>query len=188
MLDGQGHRAKDLAASRMDLTQPCLLAHDAFLRQSSKDVVNHHDRAIHEQSKIDGTEAHEVSGKSGLHHPAEGDQHRQRNSGRHDHACAEIAEEEEQHCHDEESTLKQIVTDSAHHLRDKDGPVVVGFDCHTRGKGCFNLSHSSFDTFNNLLRILARQHLDHADDGFTFSHRGRRADAECRRLLHLSEV
>ena len=46
--DGECHRSKNLLTSRLDLTQPCFPAHDAFIRQSPEDVVNHHNRAIHE--------------------------------------------------------------------------------------------------------------------------------------------
>ena len=70
-----------------------------------QDTLQDHDRAVHHDTKINRTQAHQVGRDPEATHQDEGEQHRQRYDGGNDHAGTHIAQENHQHDKDNQGAL-----------------------------------------------------------------------------------
>ena len=66
------------------------------LRQAAHGILDHHHRAIDDETEVHRAQAQQAGGDAGLQHQVAGEQHRERDGGRHDQAGPQVAEEGKQ--------------------------------------------------------------------------------------------
>ena len=117
------------------------------MRQSPHTVFDNHHRAIDDDAEVERAQAHQVRTDLVVHHPREGEQHRQRNDRRGNQRRADVTQEKEQNYDDEHRAFKKVLLDGRNGLVDQTCPVVYRYDLHTFRHRTVNGSDLFIDRF-----------------------------------------
>lgn len=137
-----------------------------LLGQQAQAVLDHDHRTVDDNAEVDGAKAHQIGADMVLHHAGDGEEHRQRNDAGRDEGCAEVAENQEQHDHDQQSAFEQILLDCPDCCLDKLGPVVDHLRHNSVRQRASNLVQLGANALSGRPAILADQQHRRADDGF----------------------
>ena len=107
----------------------------AVVGQVADAVLDHHDRAVDDQSEVDGAQAHQAAGDAEPLHHRHREKHRERDGRGDDQSRPKVSEEGKQDGDDEQGPLEQVPLDCLEHLVDKVGPAVVDVDYHVGREG-----------------------------------------------------
>ncbi len=158
------------------------------LGESADDVLDEDDRAVDDEPEVDGAEAHEVRGDARLDHSREGEEHRERDRRGDDQPRADVAEEEEEDGDDEDAPLEEIRLHGADDAPHERRPVVIRDDLHPFRERRLELLDRLAGPGGDVEGVLARQHLDEADDRLPAAVLRRDADPHHRALAHLRDA
>ena len=123
--DSERDRSHDLAG-RLGGQLPEALFTSFPFSQATRDVLDENDGTVHDQTKVDRAQAHQVRGDAGGHHPAEGKEHRERDGRRDDQPRSQVAEKDEEDGDDEESSLEEVRLHGPNDASHQRSAVVVG--------------------------------------------------------------
>ena len=164
------------------------LAFARFGVQRVGDGLDQDHGAIDEQAEVQGAQAHQVAGDAHDHHADGGPEHRQRNDQRHQQRRAQAAQHRQQHGHDQQTALGQILADRAQGPPDEIAAVVDLLERHVLGQERPDLGHLGVDAAHHHQRVVVAQHLYHDVDDFPATIRCCRTDARLGRLDHVGDV
>src|ERR1700688_1981561 len=111
-----------------------LVALAAAQTQLAVNVLNHHDGAIDDDSKVDGTDGKQFGGFAGQMKKYEGEQKRERNCQRGDKSRADADQKKDQHDKNKCHSTKEIPFDGIGGNANKIAAVVEGAHFHIRGQ------------------------------------------------------
>ena len=139
----------------------------AFARaQLAEDVLHHHQRAVDENSEVDGADGKQVGRDSSRMQKDEREQQRQRNGERDDDRGANAHQKRHQHDKDQSHAQQHVVLDRVDGQLHQIAAVVVGTHLYVRRQDVFvQLLGLRFDALQHILRLLAAPHHDDAFDG-----------------------
>ena len=151
-------------------------------------LLDHHDRAVHDEAEVDGAEAHQVPGDPENDHGDRRPQHRQGNRDRHQQAGAEAPQGEQQNADDEEAALEQVLADRPQRVVNEDAAVVNDVQTDVGRQHGPNGRHPLVDGRHHVEGVRASEHLGHQVDRLSASIRGCGPDPEQRIATDLRDV
>ena len=167
----EGRRGSNLLAGRVDDLEPFFDGQwptelVLFLREDSEAVLHDDYRAIDDQAKINGPQAHEVAADAGLDHPRDGEQHGQRDGQRGDHCGSKIPHQEKKNDDDQDGSLGQVLLDCADRGIDQLRAVEHGLDLNIRRQRLSDFGNFFIDGDRDGAAIRSDQHHRRADYDF----------------------
>jgi hypothetical protein len=144
-----------------------------FVREMPDDVFHHHDRAINDEAEVNRAKAHQVARHPALDHAGHGEKHGQRDGQRDDERRAQIAEQREEHHHDQQRSFKQTRLDRMQRAVHQVRAVVERSHFDTRRKFLLNMRELRRHVARDDTAVAARQHEGSAHHTFLAVDRGR---------------
>ena len=168
---GRSHLVRGLGRELAHRLVPAL-----GLGEPPHDVLDEDHGAVDDQAEVDRAEAHEVRRDARLDHPREGEEHRERDRGGDDEAGAHVARgTAKSTATTRMPALEQVRLDRADHAAHEVGPVVdTGRSGCPSGRRRLELLDGLAGAGRDLEGVLAREHLDEADDGLAVAVRASR--------------
>ena len=137
-----------------------------LLGKASERVLDDDDRTIDDQAKVERAEAHEVRRHAEAQHPKAGQHHRDRNDSRGNQRGAKVAEQQEQHDHNEERAFAQVLCDRLDCRIDQRGAVEHRLHHHVGRQRSIDLLQTIGDRGRDVAAVLADAHDRSADNNF----------------------
>ncbi len=134
--------------------------------QSADDVFHHHHSSVDDQAEIDGAQTHQVAGYLRLHHAGQREEKRKRNRERNDQRRPPIAEQKQQHSHDEKRAFEEIRPHRRDGLVDQHGAVIDGGDLHAFRQFRFDLLQLLRDPLGHDAAVFPGKHERGTEHGF----------------------
>ena len=128
---------------------------------------------IYNQSKIKGSQAHQVTRHTKKIHHAYSKQHGQRNHGSHNEAGPQVSQEKNQDQEHYHCPFQQIGFYSSQGAVDHFGAIQKSIDFNPLWQGLFNLFHAFLNMPYHIRSIFSFQHQDHCTRDLTFIHIGK---------------
>src|ERR1017187_7928700 len=140
-----------------------LVALSLSQREFAVDVLHHHDRAVDDDAEIDCTDGEQIGGAIVGMQGDEGKQKGKRNGERDNDGCAKTDQEENQNDQHQDHAAEEVAFHRICGERDQFTPVVkrVDFDV-LRKDVAIQFIGLSFHALENVLRLLAAEHENHA--------------------------
>ncbi len=155
------------------------------------DVLDHHDRAVHQDAEVDGADRQQIRGDVLEVETDEREQEREWDGGCDDQPRSDVVEKEDQHDDHEHDAAEEVVLDGARGQGYEVAAIVIRPDLYVLGQHMFvQVARTRFHPLENGLRLLARTH---EDDPFhriialveaELSEARRVADLDGRDILH----
>ena len=166
--DAKQTRPDDFGAGPRRKFEALLAMQDAaqarlFFAEAAQRVLHDDHGAVHDESEVERTEAHEISGHAAAHHSRDGHQHRERNDGGGDQCRPEIAEQQEQHGDDQQRAFDQAGAHRCNGSVDQAGAVIHGLDGNALGQALLDFRHFRRRSTRDRTTVFANEHEDGAE-------------------------
>ena len=149
-----------------------------LLGEAAQRVLDDDDSAVHDQTKVERPQAHQICRNAQTQHAESGEHHRHRDHGGRNQRSTEIAEQEEQHDDDEQRAFGEVLGYRLDRRIDQCGPVQNGLHHDVRRQRGVDLLQPISDRRRHVAAVLANPHDRGPYDHFRPVLRGR-AHADC---------
>ena len=151
--------------------RPCNLAHRVNdrsttlrsddVRRMSKRMLDRHDRALDDDSEVDGSERHHVAAFTKEPEPHETEEHRERDGSGHDEPGAQTSEGQEQAEHDDESALGEVLRHGLENTIDEVRSIIRGLEDDALRQRVLEIVDRDLHVAHNVAAVAPLQH-EHA--------------------------
>src|SRR5690606_29335119 len=125
--------------------------------------------SIHNQSEIQGSQAHQVTTHTKGVHQDYRQQHRQWNDRSYEQSCPKIAQKQHQHKNHDQSPLQQVSGYGTDGIVYHFGTVQKSINHNTFGQRFLDLGNAFFDVFDDFVAVFAFQHHHYRSRYFLFA-------------------
>ncbi len=143
---------------------------------------------INDQTKIDGTQRHQIATDAKQAHHANGEEHRQGNHRGHNQASPDISEHQHQHEDHNQCTLDQVCAHRTDGTINKGRPVQVGLDGDSLGKRLLDLGDPTLDVIDHIGRVRTLEHIDDTAHGLAIVVVGEGSVSHGRSIAHNGNI